>query len=210
MNPCSVLCCVKNSLGPQWDPVLYEAVPVEKPGDPEHKVIVHREVELAEGRGAPIQPPGGRQLRRGRPAKERSESTSTRELARTLILKFLFHADEERGLSAGELSEAVMAGASPRSAFERARKKLADESAIQRFQEKGSTARPCSTAGGCPAPGPRRPRAAPRGVEGVVSHFVNGETANDGDRVDGRHLEPGDRLRPGLAGMRPLLRGDVR
>ena len=68
---------------------------------------------------------------------EQSESTSTREPARTLILKFLYTADADRGLTAGELSEAVTAGGVTQSAFERTRKKLVDDGAIERYQEKG-------------------------------------------------------------------------
>lgn len=55
-NPCSVLCCIKNSLGEQWEPVLYETIPVENPFDPRRRVIVHQRVALADGSVLPYGP----------------------------------------------------------------------------------------------------------------------------------------------------------
>ncbi len=47
LNPCSVLCCVKNSFGRKWPPVLYENLSAPNPFDPKHTLLVQRPLELA-------------------------------------------------------------------------------------------------------------------------------------------------------------------
>ena len=137
MNPCSVLACVKNSLGAKWAPVLYENCPVPNPVDARHNVIVHRKVELADGAVLHYEPLS---IVNGQVKTIQSKDApqgSKRDQAKGLILKFLYHADADRGMSAAELAEAVQMGGISQETFERARKELAKDGAIECFQEKG-------------------------------------------------------------------------